>query len=162
MAAYLGGRGVRVDEALWEILMQPIHQPFKDLVNAGIFRRIMAARGGEGDELPDEVEQKMLRLLQQVKQLAQGSGDEASIARDVRRELEAILRWPVIDGHPLVAAKSRHQRTAQYLQSRLDGDPQAWGILLGWLFTHALGRVAGERGTSSRAGMAGRGCWAAS
>ncbi len=148
LAAYLGGRGVpSVDEALWEILMQPIHQPFKELVNAGIFRRIMAARGGgEGNELPDEVEQKMLCLLQQVKHLAQGSGDEAPIAHDVRRELEVILRWPVIDGRPLVAAKSRHQRTAQYLQSRLDGDPQAWGILLGWLFTHALGRVAGEEG----------------
>jgi len=68
----------------------------------------------------------MLRLLRQVKHLAQGSGDEAAIAHEVRRKLEVILRWPVIDGHPLVAGKSRHQRTAQYLQARLDGDPQAW------------------------------------
>jgi len=147
LAAYLGGRGVPgIDEALWEILMQPVHQPFKELVNAKTFRRIMAARSGEGDELPDEIEEKMLRLLRQVKHLAQGSGDEVAIAHEVRRKLEVILRWPVIDGHPLVAGKSRHQRTAQYLQARLDGDPQAWGILLGWLFTHALGKVAGEEG----------------
>ncbi len=179
LAAYLGGRGVPgIDEALWEIFLQPVHQPFKDLVNAEMFRRIMAARGGqaarppetsgtgtgrhaepaalplvaapdgtgEGDGLPDEVEQKMLRLLLQVKHLAQGSGDEAAIAHDVRRKLEVILRWPVIDGHPLVTGKSRHQRAAQYLQARLDGDPQSWGILLGWLFTHALGKVVGEEG----------------
>jgi glycosidase len=153
LAAYLGGRGVpSVDEALWEILMQPVHQPFKELVNAEMFRRIMAARGGqpvtggEGDGLPGEVEQKMLRLLQQVKQLAQGTGDAAAIAHEVRRKLEVILRWPVIDGHPLVSGKARHQRTAQYLKARLDGDPQAWGILLGWLFAHALGKVMGEEG----------------
>jgi glycosidase len=190
LAAYLGGRGVPgIDEALREIFLRPVHRPFKELVNADLFRRIMAARGGrqaarppqtcgtgdmryteqaalpaaydaalydgpvaapddtgEDDVLPDEVEQKMLRLLQQVKQLAQGSGDEAAIAHDVRLKLEVILRWPVIDGHPLVAGKSRHQRTARYLQARLDGDPQAWGILLGWLFTHALGRVVGEEG----------------
>ena len=148
LAAYLGGRGIpSADEALWEIFLQPVHQPFKELVSAGMFRRIMAARSGsEGDELPDEVEQKMLHLLRQVKHLAHGSGDEVAVARDVRLKLEAILRWPVIDGHPLVSAKSRYQRTARYLQARLDGDPQAWGILLGWLFTHELGRVAGDEG----------------
>ncbi len=49
LAAYLGGRGVpSIDEALWEIFLQPVHQPFKELVNAEMFRRIMAARGGRG------------------------------------------------------------------------------------------------------------------
>jgi len=153
LAAYLGGRGVPgVDEALWEIFLQPVHQPFKELVNAGMFRRIMSARGvvpvgaAEVDGLPDEVEQKMLGLLRQVKLLARGTGDETAIAHEIRLKLEVILRWPVIDGHPLVAGKSRHQRAAQYVQARLDGDPQAWGILLGWLFTHALGKVVGEEG----------------
>ncbi|MFQ5595411.1 MAG: alpha-amylase family glycosyl hydrolase, partial [Anaerolineae bacterium] len=69
LAAYLGGRGVpSIEEALREVFLQPIHEPFKELVNAGLFRQLMDARVTEPDEEPDtelldEVEQKTLHLL---------------------------------------------------------------------------------------------------
>src|SRR5262249_36469821 len=152
LAGFLDGRGVpSIDEALKELFLQPIHYPFKELVNADMFGRLLDAvvaddRQGEGasarerDELEelavledepdedlvdhaklagqespggatgrpgqgttegndiapspmlalapspqllDEVEQKMLRLLHEIKQFTESGGDEAPIAREV-------------------------------------------------------------------------------
>jgi glycosidase len=45
LAAQLNGRGVpSIEEAQREILLQPIHQPFKELINADLFRRLVEQR----------------------------------------------------------------------------------------------------------------------
>jgi glycosidase len=45
LASQLNGRGVpSIKEALREVFLQPIHQPFKELVNSDLFRRLIAAR----------------------------------------------------------------------------------------------------------------------
>lgn len=45
LAGQLNGRGVpSIDEALREIFLQPIHRPFKELVNAELFGRLIALR----------------------------------------------------------------------------------------------------------------------
>ncbi len=130
LAAYLGGRGVpSVDEALKELFLQPIHQPFKDVVNADTFRRLYGARVFLPDqeldaELLDEVEQKMVVLLQGIKQFAGGEGDEATIAQDVRRALEAILRLPALgDGMPTDRGRSGGGGGERARRSALYGGP---------------------------------------
>jgi len=154
LTAYLNGRGVpSIEDALRKVFLQPVHHPFRELVNARLFRRLMDARVAEleasqrvgesasqriserREELIDEVEQKMAHLLREIKQLAGGSGDEAAtaeaIAREVRQKLEAIL----------------HLETRFFpknLVSGLHDNPAAWPTLLGWLFTHALGKVVDE------------------
>ena len=150
LAAYLGGRGVpSIEEALREVFLQPIHEPFKELVNAGLFRQLMDARVTEPDEQPDaellnEVEQKMLHLLHEIKQFAEGAGDETALAREIRRELEAILHLPVLDRRfdelegPEIAA------AAEYLKVNLTDDAAVWGTLLSWLFVHSLGKIVGS------------------
>ena len=45
LAGYLNGRGVpNIDEAMKEIFLQPIHQAFRELVNAGFFRWVISNR----------------------------------------------------------------------------------------------------------------------
>lgn len=100
LAAYLGGRGVpSIEEALRELFLQPIHQPFKAVVNAKTFRRLYAARLLTNDatldtELLDEIEQQLVGLLRDIKQFAGSTGDEQAVALDTRRALEAVLRLP--------------------------------------------------------------------
>jgi len=126
LATYLDGRGVpSIEEALQEVFLQPVHHPFKELVNAGTFRRLMDARVTQPEKQPDallldEVEGKILHLLREIKQFTGGAGDEAAIARELRQEVEAILQYPLSN--------------IQY------------PLLLGWLFTHALGKVVDEAG----------------
>ncbi len=178
LAAYLDGRGVpSIEEALKEVFLQPVHRPFRELVNVHSFRRLMDARvTGAGErldpELAHEIERKMAHLLREIGQLAPGDGGEASMAVDaiasqVRQELEVILHLPVwgTHSHPCsahgceVAAEylragpsATDQRSAlragpsatdprSALRTGLGDDPVTWGTLLGWLFTHALGKV---------------------
>jgi glycosidase len=153
LAAYLDGRGVPdIEAAAREIFLQPVHHPFRDLVNAGALRALAEARATESDAQDvarvapalEETEQRMHALLREIKRVAQGTGDEHAIAAEVRRKLEVILQLPVLERY-LEAESSRPlKETADTLRAGVERDPAAWGVLLGWLFTHALGRVVGE------------------
>jgi hypothetical protein len=150
LAAYLNGRGVpSIDEALKEIFLQPVHHPFKELVNADMFQRLMDARVTQPDgqldiSLVDEVEGKTAQLLGEAKQLTGGTGDEAAITRDIRRKLEIILQLPILESRYAETRNSRNKSAENYLNETLDGDPVTWGGVLSWLFVHSLGKVLTE------------------
>ncbi len=160
LVAYLNGRGVpSVEEALREVFLQPIHGPFRELVNAGHWRWLLDNRVTDLVEaqdltpLLDEAERRVLLLLQEIKQFT-GSTDGAvgaeAIAQEVRRKLEAILHLPVLaDRFPLPRSR-KYRSAANIIQARLDDDLVAWGSLFGWLFTHALGKVVAEEGFAAR------------
>jgi len=140
LTAYLNGRGVPdIEDALREVFLQPVHYPFRELVNADTFRRVSESARRRDGEVVDEVEQKMVKLLREIERLAGepdlsaagGCRDAATVARETRHLLEGILH-PESRGLP------------ESLVSELGDDPTAWPILLGWLFTHALGKVVDE------------------
>jgi hypothetical protein len=157
LTRYLNGRGVpSVEEALREVFLQPVHQPFRELVNEDLFRQLMAARvaepGGKLDtELMAEVERRALHLLREIKQFTAGAsgevavaGDEAVLGREIRRKLEACLQLPVLDSHFPWPRSRKYKAAVQMLQSLLDDDVAAWGTLFAWLFTHPLGKVVDQ------------------
>jgi len=158
---YLNGRGVpSVEEALKEVLLQPVHHPFRELVNPETLRRISEeARERESEEasqriseaarerVGEGVEQKMVRLLREIKRLTGAGGDETAVASQVRRKLEVILELPA-----LANSLALPDEISDYIGSGpaavpgvgLDDAPQAWYTLCGWLFTHNLGQVVSE------------------
>jgi hypothetical protein len=155
LADYLGGRGVpSIEEALREVFLQPIHYPFKELVNAGMFRSLMDGRVTEPDgqldpDLVAGVEEKTLHLIREMTQFIGGDGDDAGsapidpvvIAQEIQRKLEASLQLPILkDRFPLPRSR-KYKAASDMLQEQLGDDPAAWGTLFGWLFTHALGKV---------------------
>ena len=147
LTAYLNGRGVpSIEEALREVILRPVHYPFRELVNARLFRQLMDAceSARRREDLADEVEQKTAHLLREVKQLTRGSGDEVAIAREVRQELEAILQLPVLTSRFPLPRSRKYKWATEYLQAGLRDDPAVWPTLLGWLFAHALGQVVDE------------------
>ena len=149
LAEYLAGQGVpSIEEALRETFLQPIHYPFRELVNASMFERIMRSREAgapQQDEttLPDEIEARMTSLLREARQFAGGTGDETTIAAEVRVKFQALqnLARP---GHQADDAASADENAARhYLYLGLDDASAHWGSLLGWLFIHPLGKLAG-------------------
>jgi hypothetical protein len=102
LTAYLRGRGVpSIEEAMREIFLQPIHHSFEELMNPGMFRRMMDARvthvdGQLDPALLDEVEQKMTDLLHAITAFTGATGNGVAIAREVRQKLEVILRLPAV------------------------------------------------------------------
>jgi glycosidase len=150
LADYLGGRGVpSIEEALREVFLQPVHYPFKELVNAGTFRRLMDNRANELDQPLDadllvEVREKTLRLLREMKAFTGGDGDVAPIAQEIQYKLEASLQLPMLDRRFPLARSRKYKAAAETLRSHLDDDDAAWGTLLAWVFTHALGKVVSK------------------
>jgi glycosidase len=152
LADYLGGRGVpSIEEALKEVFLQPIHGPFREIVNAGHFRwlldhRVTAPDAQLDPDVAEEAERRALVLLREIKQFVAGAGNEGEIALEICRKLEASLYLPVLaDRFPL--SHSRKYRAAvKMLQTHLNDDLASWGSLLGWLFTHALGKAVGGEG----------------
>ena len=67
--AYLGGQPTdNVEEALQEMFLQVVHQPYRELVNAGMLRYLIASRRDDFEEKMDstpleQVEQKGIRLM---------------------------------------------------------------------------------------------------
>ena len=167
LATYLDGLGVpSIDEALREVFLQPVHIPFMELANESMFRRLMdagtALEQGDLQEMPagaggalghapllDEIEHKSARLMQEIKQLTAGQGNPEAIARTMRRRLGAILE--LSDCYDRFLSPHLPGGSPAALAHICPGDDHtAWGILLGWLFTHALGEVLGEEHAAQR------------
>ena len=156
LADYLGGRGVpSIEEALREVFLQPVHYPFRELVSGESFRWLMDHVVSDPDEPPalepllEEVEERILRLLREMKQFTgseQEPAEEAAgaqaVAEEIRHKLEATLHLPVLEARFPMPKSRAYKAAVEMVRSSLEDDPAAWGTLFGWVFTHALGKMA--------------------
>jgi glycosidase len=151
IANVLNGHGVpNIEEALREMLLQPLQDAFKGLVNVDTFRRLMEARitppqAKVDQKLMEEIEKKMTHLLQEAKRLSGGREDEMTIVQEIRRKLEAILYLPIMTSrYPRLQPKGI-KAAAEYIHKKLNDSIYTRGTLFGWLFVHALGKVVNQR-----------------
>jgi len=146
-----------IEEALRELFLQPVHTPFRELINAGMYSRLYQAserhpQAGEGDQEPllDEIEQTMARLLQRIKGIAGGDGNELAIARNVSQRVASALCLPDLPPLGSAGQPAAHEALTALLREFLERDASAQAILFNWLFTHALGRAVAEEGHAQR------------
>ncbi len=144
----LEGRGVpSVEEELKEVFLQPVRGPFKELVNAEMFDRLINARVTETGSpldtaLIDEVDQKVQILLKAIKEFTNVGGDDAAIAADIRHKLEAILQLPLVEERFPNSRSRKYKGAVKFLIDDMNGNPAVWGALFGWLFVHMLGKLS--------------------
>ncbi len=152
LAGYLGGRGVpSIEEALREIFLQPIHHPFRELVNTGHLRWLMEQRPSEpgqplDEEAMAEAERRVQNLLQGIQEFTAAPGDPPAVAAEIRHYLEASLQLPVLAQRFPLPRSRKYKAAVEMVQAHLDGDPATWGTLLGWIFAHRLGQVMRQEG----------------
>ncbi len=153
LAAYLGGRGVpSVDEAMREIFLLPVHTAFRELANPGSIQwladnRIIVPEGFPEAAVLDEARDKAVRLYEAACRYTGGQADPAALAAALRRELDTLLRLPVLVETAPDSLGEPFHRIAESLPLA-DGRLTSWGPLLGWLTVHSLGRVVGDDGAS--------------
>jgi hypothetical protein len=152
LANYLNGRGVpNLEDTLKEMFLQPLQHTFKELVNVKMFRRLMEVRiiqpqAQLDQKLMEEIEKKTIDLLRQAHQFSGGREDEATIAREIRHKLEAILYSPIITSRFPQLKPKAVKAAAEYLHKKLTDSTYTWSTLFSWLFVHALGKVVSQRG----------------
>jgi len=157
LTTYLNGRGVpSISDAIKEIFLQPIHDPFRELVRVELFRNLITNRHTNWEEalqidLLDEVELRSIHLLNEINDFVQAdrSTEEIkSLAENIRREIEAIhdISSPE-QKSPDIASKSARE-VIKSVVAALDGGEEAHretnSVLIGWVITHALGRIVSE------------------
>ncbi len=158
LTAFLNGRAVpSIETALAEIFLQPIHTPYRELVNAGHFDWLIKNGLGQvTDEqinlLLEEVKTKIDALYQSVGEF-QGIHIEIDpITSRVSQELTGLFNMIASTDLTPSTRSPDINALSTYLFGTEDsptglgsGDPEVWGTLLGWLFTYQLGQVSGEQ-----------------
>ena len=160
LAEYLSGRGVPdIEASVKEIFLQPVHFPFKELVNANTFRWIIdevlhkdfihkeigkSARDDVDTEVVASVREKTLALLNAVREFTKGGSDPEAITQEIVRKLNALRQLPNLAVEYPQPHPRNFKTSTQILQSTLDDDTASWGMILAWLFTHALGKTVTE------------------
>ncbi len=137
---YLNGRGVlNIEASMHELFLQPIHNRFKDLVNASMFNMLIDVNAkiaaAEGTHLPiemsDEIHKKITALLGEIKQFTSGKGNEIKLANEITAKLDTVLSLPALPApfSNIETEKNnirlRHPDAAQFC----------------WLFVHSLGSI---------------------
>jgi glycosidase len=157
LAASLSGRGVpNLEEALREQILQPLHEPFRELCNATLFRWITSQRiqrekhdGTLYLTVLEDIEVLNQRWLAEVKQFAKGDQNDTQISNEIIAKLKVLLNLPILD--QIWKMDSTHApKMMDYLgigsmgsdlgTQLTSGDPRVWGVLLSWLFTHSMGQ----------------------
>ena len=160
LTEYLNGRGVpSIDEALQEIFLQPIHTPFNELVNPGQLQwlinnraRLDNVQAKANESVFNEVEDKVIQLLNGIKEHSSGTGDSLTIGRKMREEVFALLQIPVLQERFPKPRSRKYKAALKYIDSGLSNQPDfhqgaslAWGTLLSWIFTHSLGEMVSNK-----------------
>jgi len=143
----LAGRGVpSIEEALKELLLKPVQQPFQQIANAGYFAYLMAAALGKAKStLPEnllaEAVGKMRPLLFGVEALTGQAFEKERLTVELKTILNTLLSLPVLeDLYPLPSSRI-YPAAAFYIKSCLQDDKKRWLPLFAWSFTHSLGKA---------------------
>ncbi len=146
LCTMLAGRGVpSIAEALCEMNLQPIHQPFRELVNADTLRRWLT---DPTTDLLDEIAEKFLQFACAAKRFGGGSGDEIALTQQTRREIETVLRLRV-RGRVLQSESRQYRAAIHALKSYLADDAVSASVLV-WTLVHALGQLQGDGAVSEQ------------
>ena len=153
---YLNGHGTpNIMGVMQELLLQPVLNPLRAIVNTGYYQYLLNSRLSDADAilppgLVDEACSKQAALLQGIQDYREVSGeDEQEVRQRILQGLSSSLRLALSltvleDCYPLPGSK-KYQKAAAYLQDNPAVKHDAtWVTLFSYLFTHELGRLSGE------------------
>jgi glycosidase len=147
--AYLTGRGVpSIDEALRELVLQPIHQSFRALVNPQAVNSLVSARWQVSATAPDprllaDIEQRYRTFLEGIRQTTGFGAGIPQLAETFHTELEILLELANLGERFPLPSGGRYAAAIEYLKTGLDDDLPRWLTLYGWTLVHQVGRLAG-------------------
>jgi len=144
---YLNGRGVpSIDEALQELLLAPILNPVRNLVNAVHLDMVYQARlETANNKLPTDLLQihseKFKVFMDAINHFTNAGADIQPIIGEEKRGLNAVLKLPVFEDHFPFPGSENYQLALSFIQDGLDAEPWAWYVLILWNDLRLLGKV---------------------
>ncbi len=151
----LRGQGVvSIEEELKKILMLPMHNSFRELISAEVFRKAsniyMEASMQKIKTLPqpfiEETGQKVVHFISEVKKYTKSFGNEKSVADEIMEALEIILQLPALQRNLETTAPEPYKKALRYMHRQMVKNQDVLYVLCGWLFTRNLGKINKETG----------------
>ncbi len=150
LAERLNGAGVpSIDEALRELVLEPVHMPLRRLLEPGIVRGIVrgGATEGEASAVLDGAAVRLAAFLAALAEATDPGGASAleEMAGEARPELAAIgALASALDAVPPDALEDgARASTVRRLRARL-AEPETGAILVAWSLLRRPGRLAGD------------------
>lgn len=144
---YLNNRGVpNIDQAINELVMAPVIQPFINLVNQESIdklyqHRVLIAEKKLNVRILESHIEKYHHLMGGVGRFIQSERDVTPILKEHHRGLEAILKLHVFDERYPFPQSNRYQSMIDFIQDNLDDDFSTWYVLTVWNDLRLLGRL---------------------
>jgi glycosidase len=142
---YLQGRGVpNIEEALKELILQPVQHPFQQIANRGYFEYLLSHRAEiikrkVNAKLLSEAEDKVDHFLRGAVNLAGKKGNLDFIKKSTVRSLELILSLPALERLYPLPGSSIYTKAVKGFQAGFIGGEDRWLALFGWVFIHQIG-----------------------
>ncbi len=155
LTEYLNGRGVpSIEEAIRELFLQPIQQPFSQIANPGYLNFLLSNRiTQQANQLPegllDEAVEKFNLLPRGIEILTGTILNPDQVATRLRNKLELALTFGNLQNALKVPASGQAAEAIQYLQAGFDKDPARWIALFSSLFIQDLGLLKQEKNYES-------------
>jgi hypothetical protein len=135
-----------IEEALHELFLQPVHHPFRSLVNPEFFSQLLAARQENGgkppsDALLDEAAQRYRTLLEGIRTLRGGPSDLGLLVQRFKEQLRLVLQLPAIEQRFPLPTAGKYRLALDDFLSGLTSTNTQWFTLLGWVCVHDLGSI---------------------
>jgi len=168
LESYLDGRGVPdVQEAIQEIILQPVRLQYRELVNSGWLDwliKILAKNEKLSDdsllEALKQIETKSYALLKEVRKFSGGTSDVNSITSQIKFETSGLLWISKLQDYPIDKSAGEYRKAIKYLDSGYTGGGKSImrkkkinTILLIWIFTHHIGFVPFHKQSETSYGL---------
>ncbi|MFU8827690.1 MAG: hypothetical protein ACNA70_09420, partial [Brevefilum sp.] len=144
---YLSGRGVpSIDEALQELMLSPILNPLRALVNKGFLEARYQARLTSKQAKPDPTllslqEEKFANFIASIAEFTNTPSEVAPIVRENQRGLDSILKLPVFERHFPFPSSQKYLQSIDFINDGLADEPHIWHTLFLWNDLRLMGRV---------------------
>lgn len=135
----LGGKGVyNINETLHEIIYQPLHEKFREIVNTPNFKNLLNPKKAE--KVVEAISDKLNPFLKEVKNYSSSKKDVTRVKKEIIEKLKVISRLEQNLKHIKI-----NQELTRIYEEILPNSEFEFGILLSWLFIHQLGRVVSDK-----------------
>ena len=144
---YLNGRGVpNIDEALKELMLAPILNPVRAMINRDSLETLYRTRLTQVDQRLDtdtvnNHNERFRHLMESIKGYTRVDADINSVVREHNRGLEALLKLNTFQDHYPFPGSKKYEESLSFIQSGLDAELWVWYVLFLWNDLRLLGRL---------------------
>jgi len=147
LTAYLNGRGVpSIDEALRELMLAPVLNPLRELINPAHMKAIYQARLEHADEtikmdLLKVHYEKYHHFIDSIQQFTNVSNDVDPILAEQQQGLESILKLQILTAIFHFPGSKKYAAVLKFIQNNLGAYPFIWFVLIIWNDLHLMGQL---------------------